>query len=170
MATRKGTEIPDSLPNYVHDISTAGCVFCPYGADVEVGDRLYVYDEKTVFDRQQRERLVEITAVKVFRSTGRVITLDLNMISPEEAQRIADDSEMTLESLLDHRAGNSTFDGKRPPVVVYFEPCAEDDTTASRTRPKTAVSLDSDPSKQDGSGLGRMITRLRSRLRKPTSH
>ena len=170
MATRKGTEIPDSLPNYVHDIATAGCVFCPYGADVQVGDRLYVYDEKTVYDRQQRERLVEITAVKLFRSTGRVITLDLNMISPEETQRIADDSEMTLESLLDHRAGNSTFDEKRPPVVVYFEPCSEDDTTASRTRPKTAVSLDSDPSKQDGSKLGRMFGRLRSRLRKPTSH
>ncbi len=170
MATRKSTEIPDSLPNYVHDISTAGCVFCPYGADVQVGDRLYVYDEKTVYDRQQRERLVEITAVKLFRSTGRVITLDLNMISAEEAQRIATDSEMTLESLLDHRAGNSTFDAKRPPVVVYFEPCSGDDTTGSRTRPKTAVSLDSDPSQQQGTGMGRMFGRLRSRLRKPTSN
>ena len=165
MASRK--EVPDSLPNYVNDISTASCVFCPYGAEVEVGDRLYVYDEKTVFDRQQRERLVEIKAVKLFRSTGRVITLDLNMISPEEAQRIAEDSEMTLESLLDHRAGNSTFDEKRPPVVVYFEPCSEDDTTGSRTRPKSALSIDSDPSKQEGSKLGRFFTQLRSKPRKP---
>ena len=170
MATRKGTEVPDSLPNYVHDISTAGCVFCPYGADVEVGDRLYVYDEKTVFDRQQRERLVEIKAVKAFRSTGRVITLDLNMISQEEAAHIAADSEMTLESLLDHRTGNSTFDAKRPPVVVYFEPCSDDDTTGSRTRPKTALSLDSDPSQQQGSKLGRMFARMRSRPRKPPPH
>ena len=169
MATRKSSEVPDSLPNYVRDIGTATCVFCPYGADVQVGDRLYVYDEKTVFDRQQRERLVEITAVKLFRSTGRVITLDLNMISPEEGQRIAEDSEMTLESLLDHRAGNSTFDEKRPPVVVYFVPCNEDDTTSSRTRPKVAVSLDSDPSKQVSS-LGNLFIRLRSRLRKPRSH
>ena len=165
MASRK--EVPDSLPNYVHDIATATCVFCPYGAEVEAGDRLYVYDEKTVFGRRQRERLVEIKAVKLFRSTGRVITLDLNMISTEEAQRIAADSEMTLESLLDHRAGNSTFDEKRPPVVVYFEPCGEDDTTGSRTRPKTALSIDSDPSKQEESKLGRFFTQLRSKPHKP---
>jgi hypothetical protein len=162
MANRKASEVPDSLPNYVHDIATAGCVFCPYGAAVQVGDRLYVYDEKTVFDRQQRERLVEIKAVKLFRSTGRVITLDLNMISQEEAQRIADDSEMTLESLLDHRAGNSTFDDKRPPVVVYFEPCAADDTTDSRTRPKSGFSIDSDPStRKRETPFGRILSRLK---------
>lgn len=162
MVTRKSAEVPDSLPNYVRDIATATCVFCPYGADVQAGDRLYVYDEKTVYGRQQRERLVEVKAVKLFRSTGRVITLDLNMISAEEAQRIAEDSEMTVESLLDHRAGNSTFDEKRPPVVVYFEPCSEDDTTGSRTRPKAAVSLDSDPSAQPReSGIGRLLSRLK---------
>lgn len=162
MVTRKSAEVPDSLPNYVRDITTATCVFCPYGADVQAGDRLYVYDEKTVYGRQQRERLVEVKAVKLFRSTGRVITLDLNMISAEEAQRIAVDSEMTVESLLDHRAGNSTFDEKRPPVVVYFEPCSEDDTTGSRTRPKAAVSLDSDPSAQPReSGIGRLLSRLK---------
>ncbi|MFI4921433.1 MAG: hypothetical protein ACHQAZ_07310 [Gammaproteobacteria bacterium] len=165
MAIRKGTEVPDSLPNYVHDITTANCVFCPYGADAQVGDRLYVYDEKTVFDRQQRERLVEITAVKVFRSTGRVITLDLNMISPEESTRIAGHSEMTLESLLDHRVGNSTFDEKRPPVVVYFEPCSEDDTTGSKTRPRHALSIDSDPSQRRGSRIGRMFSRMRPKGR-----
>ncbi len=165
MAIRKGTEVPDSLPNYVRDITTADCVFCPYGADVQVGDRLYVYDEKTVFGRQQRERLVEITAVKVFRSTGRVITLDLNMISPEESARIAEHSEMTLESLLDHRAGNSTFDEKRPPVVVYFAPCSDDDTTGSRTRPKAALSIDSDPSQRQESRLGRMLSRMRPKTR-----
>ena len=162
MVTRKSSEVPDSLPNYVRDIATATCVFCPYGADVQAGDRLYVYDEKTVYGRQQRERLVEVKAVKLFRSTGRVITLDLNMISAEEAQHIAEDSEMTVESLLDHRAGNSTFDEKRPPVVVYFEPCSEDDTTGSRTRPKAAVSLDSDPSAQPReSGIGRLLSRLK---------
>lgn len=162
MVSRKSAEVPDSLPNYVRDIATATCVFCPYGADVQSGDRLYVYDEKTVYGRQQRERLVEVKAVKLFRSTGRVITLDLNMISAEEAQRIAEDSEMTVESLLDHRAGNSTFDDKRPPVVVYFEPCSEDDTTGSRTRPKAAVSLDSDPSAQPReSGIGRLLSRLK---------
>ena len=166
MANRKASEVLDSLPNYVRDIATASCVFCPYGAEVQVGDRLYVYDEKTVFDRQQRERLVEIKAVKVFRSTGRVITLDLNMISQEEAQRIADDSEMTLESLLEHRAGNSTFDDKRPPVVVYFEPCAADDTTDSRTRPKSAFSLDSDPStRKRESPFGRILSRLKPKPR-----
>lgn len=162
MVSRKSAEVPDSLPNYVHDIASATCVFCPYGADVQAGDRLYVYDEKTVYGRQQRERLVEVKAVKLFRSTGRVITLDLNMISTEEAQHIAEDSEMTVESLLDHRAGNSTFDEKRPPVVVYFEPCSEDDTTGSRTRPKSAVSLDSDPSAQPReSGIGRLLSRLK---------
>lgn len=162
MAARKSSEVPDSLPNYVNDIATATCVFCPYGADVQAGDRLYVYDEKTVLDRQQRERLVEITAVKIFRSTGRVITLDLNMISQDEAQRIASDSEMTLESLLEHRAGNSTFDEKRAPVVVYFAPCESDDTTDSRTRPKSAISIDSDPStRKRHSSFGRILSRLK---------
>lgn len=164
----KDSGVLDSLPNYVHDIGTATCVFCPYGADVSIGDRLYVYDEKTVFDRQQRERLVEITSVKLFRSTGRVITLDLNMISQEEAARIAEDSEMTLESLLDHRSGSSTFDEKRPPVVVYFTACSEDDTTGSRTRPKAAISLDSNPMQRQESIFGRMLGHVRSKARKPS--
>ena len=89
MGITRGSVVPDMLPSHVRDIGTARCLFCPYGAGVEPGDRLYVYDEKTVFGRQQRERLVEIKAVKQFRSTGRVITLDLAMISPEEAAHIA---------------------------------------------------------------------------------
>ena len=161
MGLIRGSVIPDMLPSHVHDIGTATCLFCPYGAGVEPGDRLYMYDEKTVFGRRQRERLVEVKAVKQFRSTGRVITLDLNMISQEEAARIAEDSEMTLESLLDHRNGNSTFDEKRPPVVVYFTACSDDDTTGSKSRPKAAFSLDSNPMQRQESRLGRMLGRIR---------
>ena len=61
---RKSSVSADMLPNFVRDISTANCVFCPYGADAQPGDRLYVYDEKTVYGRPQRERLVEVTSVK----------------------------------------------------------------------------------------------------------
>lgn len=160
MAERTDSHSPDTLPNYVHDIGTANCVFCPYGAEVAVGDRLYIYDEKTVFGRQQRERLVEVRAVKAFRSTGRVITLDLHMVSMEEAAHIAEDSEMTLESLLEHRAGNSTYDAARPPVVVYFEACDEDDTTGSKTRPSAAVSLHSQPRQRHESAWDRFIRLL----------
>ena len=160
MAARKSSEVPDSLPNYVNDIATATCVFCPYGADVQAGDRLYVYDEKTVLDRQQRERLVEITAVKIFRSTGRVITLDLNMIGADEMQHIAEDSETSVEALLEHYPGHPTFDPKHPPVVVYFEPVRDDDTTGSRTRPGHAVGLTAKPKNSHDSVLGRMFSKL----------
>lgn len=157
---RKDSVSADMLPNFVRDIATATCVFCPYGADAQPGDRLYVYDEKTVHGRQQRERLVEVTAVKRFRSTGRVITLDLNMIGTDEIRHIAEDSETTVEALLEHYAGHPTFDPKHPPVVVYFEPVSEDDTTGSRTRPGQAVDLSSKPKNQHDSSLGRMFSKL----------
>jgi len=108
---------------FVHDIDTAVCAFCPYGSDFVAGQRILIYDEKTVFRRQTRERLVEVKGVKIFRSTGRQITLDLLMISDAECQKIAEDSDLTVEILLDHRAGAQNFDSKRPPVVVYFTPC-----------------------------------------------
>jgi hypothetical protein len=120
------------LPSYVGDVGTATCLFCPYGADVQVGDRLYAFDEKTSFGRRQRERLVEVTAVKVFRSTGRVATLDLKIATPEELTRISQDSEIPVEAILSHRANTDTYDALRPPVVVYFKPCFEDDAVAAQ--------------------------------------
>jgi hypothetical protein len=128
------------LPNYVQDVSTATCVFCPYGADVKVGDRIYAFDEKTSFGRRQRERLVKVTAVKPFRSTGRMITLDLKIAAPEELAQIVQDSEVTMESLLEHRSGSPTYDSSRTPVVVYFEPCKEDDTIGSQFRKRSKSS------------------------------
>jgi hypothetical protein len=160
MALSRGSASLDMLPSYVHDIGTSTCLFCPYGAEVQVGDRLYVYDEKTVFARQQRERLVEVKAVKQFRSTGRVLTLDLNMISPEEMAHIAEDSELDVEALLAHHPGNATFDPKRPPVVVYFEPCNDDDTTGSHTRPGAALGLHSRPEQQHESRMERFWSKL----------
>ena len=157
---RKQSASSDMLPNFVHDIATANCVFCPYGAEAEPGDRLYIYDEKTVYGRQQRERLVEITAVKQFRSTGRVITLDLNMIGMDELQHIAEDSETSVEALLEHYPGHPTFDPKHLPVVVYFEPVRDDDTTGSRTRPGQAVGLNAAPRHAHDSRLGRIWSRL----------
>ena len=120
------TEINKSLAStakgslFVCDIDTAKCAFCPYGSDFVPGDRIMIYDEKTVFARKTRERIVQVEAVKVFRSTGRQITLDLLMISEAEAHKIAEDSELTVEILMDHRAGGDKFDAARPPVVVYF--------------------------------------------------
>lgn len=108
---------------FVHDVDTAACAFCPYGTEFVPGDRIQIYDEKTVFARKTRERLVEVTAVKVFRTTGRQITLDLLMISEAEARKIAEDSELTVEVLMDHRVGDGNFDLQRPPVVIYFTPC-----------------------------------------------
>jgi hypothetical protein len=125
------------LPNYVQDVSTATCVFCPYGADVRAGDRVYAFDEKTIFDRKQRERLVKVTAVKPFRSTGRMVTLDLKIATPDELAQIIQDSEVTMESLLEHRSGSPTYDSTRPPVVVYFEACKEDDTIGSQFRKRS---------------------------------
>ena len=122
----------NKLPSFVQDVSTATCLFCPYGAEVKTGDRLYAFDEKTAFGRRRRERLVEVTAVKNFRSNGRVITLDLKIASAAELAKIALDSEMPVEAILSHRANSDTFDPLRPPVVVYFEPCDEDDTIGSQ--------------------------------------
>lgn len=107
---------------FVSDIDSATCAFCPYGSKLVVGDRIKIYDEKTVFSRKTRERDVQVTAVKLFRATARQITLDLQMISDEEAQKIAYDNDLTVEILLNHRAGNSHFDPNRPPMVVYFTP------------------------------------------------
>jgi len=122
------------LPHFVRDVSTADCVFCPYGADVKVGDRVYAYDERTEFGRRARERLVEVTAVKPFRSTGRVVTLDLEKIPLAELARIATISELSMEALLGHHAGAPNYDRRRPPVVVYFQPCDDDDTVGTRFR------------------------------------
>jgi len=123
MAKQGGVPEDRRLPNYVNDVNTASCVFCPYGAEVKAGDQVYVYDEKTSLARQQRDLLVQVTAVKTFRSNGRVVTLDLKIATEEELAKIADDSEMTVQSLLDHHAGAATYDAKRSPVVVYFKRC-----------------------------------------------
>jgi hypothetical protein len=160
MGLTRGSDAPDMLPSYVHDIGTSTSLFCPYGAGVEAGDRLYIYDEKTVFGRQQRERLVEVTAVKPFRSTGRVVMLDLIMISPDETARIAENSELSVDALLEHRPGNATYDEKRLPVVVYFEPCNDDDTTGSHTRPGAALGLHSRPEHQHESRIERFWSKL----------
>ncbi|MGE5624449.1 MAG: hypothetical protein ACM3ZT_02760 [Bacillota bacterium] len=122
------------LPAFVRDVSTADCLFCPYGADMEVGDRVYAYDERTEFGRRPRERLVEVTAIKVFRSTGRVVTLDLEKIPLAELARIATISELSMEAVLGHHAGAPNYDRRRPPVVVYFQPCNDDDTVGTRFR------------------------------------
>jgi hypothetical protein len=159
---KKSETAADALP-YVRDISTAVCVFCPYGTHAAVGDRMYIYDEQTVLGHQQRERLVEILAVKVFHSTGRMLSLDLAMLPIAEAARIAADSELTVDALLEHRHGASTYDSKRRPVVVYFKPCDVDDTTGSHTQPKAAINLGSLPQAKHVSGLRRLGARLFSR-------
>ena len=127
----------DRLPNHVTDVTTASCVFCPYGADVRVGDRVYAFDEKTSLDRRQRERRVEITAVRKFRSTGRLITLDLKIANEAEIFRIAVDSEVAVEMLYDHRSGAPTYIDERPPVVVYFRPCNDEDTVGSQFKQRS---------------------------------
>lgn len=114
---------PARLPSYVRNVNSAQCLFCPYGADLKVGDRVIAWDEKTVFEREQRERLVEITAVKVFRTNGRVVTLDFVVASEAEIARIAADSEIAPHMLLTHRIGKSTYDTKNPPMVLYFRAC-----------------------------------------------
>lgn len=110
---------------YVHDIDTARRLFCPYGTDLKPGDRVTIHDEKTVFGRVQRKRLVEITSIREFRTNGRLITLGSDMASPEEVQNIATDSDVAVDLLLTHRKGTATYDAGRPPVVVYFEPVEE---------------------------------------------
>lgn len=127
------------LPNHVHDVMTASCVFCPYGADLNPGDRVYAFDERTSFGRRQRDRLVQVTAVKSFRSTGRLITLDLKIMRESDLMRIAEDSEVPLETLFEHRSGNDTYIEGRLPVVVYFKPCNEDDTLGAQARAKARV-------------------------------
>ena len=122
------------LPNHVVDVMTASCVFCPYGADVKPGDRVFAFDERTSFGRRQRERLVEVTAVKPFRSTGRLVTIDLKITRESDLLRIAVDSEIPLETLYEHHSGNPTYIDERPPVVVYFKPCSEDDTLGAQSR------------------------------------
>ncbi|MGB9429121.1 MAG: hypothetical protein WCC11_04490 [Gammaproteobacteria bacterium] len=118
--SRSGTSGPPRLPSYVRNVNSAQCLFCPYGTDVKVGDRVIAWDEKTVFDREQRERVVEITAIKTFRTNGRVVTLDFVVASEEDVTRIAEDSEIAPHALLTHRSGKSTYDTENTPVVVYF--------------------------------------------------
>src|SRR5579872_3988661 len=93
------------LPSYVHNVSTAQCLFCPYGVDGKVGERVYAFDERTVLQHQTRERLVVITAIKIFRSDGARITLDGKPASAFELAQIMQDSKLTLTALLDHRNG-----------------------------------------------------------------
>ncbi|HET7922075.1 MAG TPA: hypothetical protein VFM15_04915 [Gammaproteobacteria bacterium] len=107
---------------FVHDIDTAQCLFCPYGTSLQPGDRVTIHDEKTVFGRVPRHRLVEITVVKPFRTTGRVITVGSDMASENEVRQIAGDSEIAVDQLMTHRKGTATYDAARPPVVVYFQP------------------------------------------------
>lgn len=114
------------LPNFVHDVRAAQCVFCPYGAKLAVGERAIAWDDRTIFDRMPRERLVDVVAIKEFRSNGRVITLDCAPASDDEVARIAVDSETTIEALLNHRRGQPTYNPRRTPVVVYFQPCNVD--------------------------------------------
>jgi hypothetical protein len=128
------------LPNHVVDVMTATSLFCPYGADVKPGDRVYAFDERTAFGRRQRERLVEVTAVKSFRSTGRLISLDLKISRESDLLRIAVDSEIPLETLYEHHSGNPTYIETRPPVVVYFKPCNEDDTLGAQARQRAVGS------------------------------
>jgi len=119
---------PARLPSYVRNVNSANCLFCPYGTDLKVGDRVIAWDEKTVFGREQRERPVEITAVKIFRTNGRVITLDFVVASEEEVARIAADSEIAPHMLLTHRIGKSTYDTKNTPMVLYFRPVEQKDS------------------------------------------
>lgn len=125
------------LPSYVHNVSTAQCLFCPYGVDVKPGERVYAYDERTVLQHQTRERLVVVTAVKLFRSDGKRITLDGKPASAFELAQITQDSKLTLSALLDHRNGADDNDPENSPVVVYFSPCDQDDTVGRPFRPET---------------------------------
>lgn len=108
---------------FVCDIDSATCAFCPVGTEFVRGDKIHIQDEKTVFGRQTREKLVEITAVKIFRSTGRQITLDLMMITEAECRKIAEDSDLTVDILMQHKVGAERYDPNRPPVVIFFSPC-----------------------------------------------
>lgn len=124
--TGKSADTTSQFSGYVHDIETARCLFCPYGADLKPGDRVEIHDEKTVFGRVQRRRLVEITEVKEFRTNGRLITLGSDMATPDQVQRISADSDVAVDQLLTHRMGTPTYDKGKPPVVVYFQPVAAD--------------------------------------------
>ncbi|MGH8283660.1 MAG: hypothetical protein ACRESE_07415 [Gammaproteobacteria bacterium] len=127
MNTRLRSNSHSRLPSYVRNVNSAQCLFCPYGTDFKVGDRVIAWDEKTVFDRKPRKRLVEITAIKAFRTNGRVVTLDFVVASDEEVARIAEDSEIAPQALLTHRLGKSTYDMKNTPMVVYFRACENED-------------------------------------------
>ena len=134
----KTKQIP-RLPNHVRDVMTATCVFCPYGADVSTGDQVHAFDEKTLFGRRQRDRLVQVVAVKSFRSTGRLVTLDLKIARESDLLRIAEDSEIPVETLYEHRSGNPTYIEGRQPVVVYFRLVDEDDTLGAQAKSRARV-------------------------------
>lgn len=147
-ASRRGD--PARLPNFVHDIRSARCVFCPYGTKVKVGDRVLAWDDRTVFDRTPRERPVEVTDVKTFRSNGRVVTLDMGVTDDAELARIAEDSEVSVDALFNHRAGQPTYDSERPPVVVYFRGCEPAGEMEQRTPGLYAVARgDAQPQTND---------------------
>lgn len=119
---RSGGDTTPEFSGYVHDIDTAKCLFCPYGTDFKPGDRVEIHDEKTVFGRVQRRRMVEITAVKEFRTNGRVITLGSDMASSDDIKQISTDSDVAVDLLLTHRKGTATYDSGKPPVVMFFVP------------------------------------------------
>lgn len=135
--SRHNPDLDRRLPSYVQNVSTAQCLFCPYGVDVKVGERVYAFDERTVLQHQTRERLVIITAIKIFRSDGAKITLDGKPASAFELAEITRDSKLTLAALLDHRNGSQHDDPEQSPVVVYFSPCDQDDTVGRPFRPET---------------------------------
>jgi hypothetical protein len=91
-----------------------------------------------VLNHRQRERLVEVTAIKIFRSNGRVVTLDLKIANPDELQQISRDSELPVAALINHRMGTETYNAERPPVVIYFKPCDEDGTLRAQFEPRTS--------------------------------
>lgn len=153
---------PVRLPNFVHDIRSARCVFCPYGAKVKVGDRVLAWDDRTVFDRMPRERLVEVTDIKTFRSNGRVVTLNVVVIDDAELARIAEDSEVSVDALFSHRASQPTYDSERPPVVVYFRGCEPTGEMEQQTPGLYVVArADTQPQVND-SQQSRLSVRVRS--------
>jgi pyruvate formate-lyase activating enzyme-like uncharacterized protein len=116
-------KIPKILANRVRDIGSADCVFCPQGTALRPGDWVYVHDERP--RSRRRQRLMEVTAVKLFQANGQAATLDNALVAVEELLHIAADSELSVEALLEHHGGNYDYESQRPPAVVYFRPCEE---------------------------------------------
>lgn len=155
---------PVRLPNFVHDVRAARCVFCPYGTKVKAGDRVLAWDDRTAFDHTPRERLVEVTDVKTFRSNGRVVTLDMGVTDDAELARIAEDSEVSVDALFNHRAGQPTYDAERPPVVVYFRGCEPAGEMEQRTPGLYVVARADTPPRASDNQQDRPGLRMRSRV------